>query len=88
MPWPNRLADGVYTFRGTRHQLPLSEPARAQRHPWPAALTNWTRRAGDESHAVLAPCCIPSRGYPFPLDVAIEYAVRTRAVPAGIPGSP
>ena len=26
VPWPNRLADGRYTFDGTGHQLPLTEP--------------------------------------------------------------
>ena len=27
-PWPNRIADGRYSFGGTDYQLPLSEPAR------------------------------------------------------------
>jgi len=28
IPWPNRIRDGRYTFDGTTHQLPLTEPAR------------------------------------------------------------
>jgi len=26
IPWPNRLADGAYTFEGTDHQVALTEP--------------------------------------------------------------
>src|SRR3954469_1623429 len=25
-PWPNRIRDGRYTFRGEKHQLALTEP--------------------------------------------------------------
>ena len=28
IPWPNRLADGRYSFDGSEHQLPLDEPER------------------------------------------------------------
>jgi aldose 1-epimerase len=28
IPWPNRIRDGRYTFKGVTQQLPLSEPAR------------------------------------------------------------
>ena len=27
IPWPNRVRDGRYMFRGRRHQLALTEPA-------------------------------------------------------------
>ena len=28
IPWPNRLAEGRYSFAGSEHQLPLDEPER------------------------------------------------------------
>jgi aldose 1-epimerase len=86
VPWPNRLADGTYTFRDTRYQLPLTEPARHNAIHGLLRWTNWTRRAGDESHAVLGTVLHPQPGYPFPLDVAIEYAVSDAGGPGEHPG--
>src|SRR6201995_3123546 len=28
IPWPNRLADGRYSFDGSHYQLPLTEPGK------------------------------------------------------------
>ena len=86
IPWPNRLADGAYTFRGARYQLPLTEPDRHNAIHGLLRWTNWTRRAGDESHAVLGTVLHPQPGYPFPLDVAIEYAVADAGGPGQRPG--
>ena len=75
LPWPNRLADGSYTFADTTYQVPLSEPDRHNAIHGLLRWSNWTRRAGDESHVVLGTVLHPQPGYPFPLDVAIEYTV-------------
>lgn len=75
IPWPNRLADGRYTWDGKAYQLPLSEPAtRTAIHgllrwrPWRVA-----RRGPDQ--VVMAARLHPMTGYPFCLDVEVEYAV-------------
>ncbi|QGN33044.1 aldose 1-epimerase family protein [Microlunatus sp. Gsoil 973] len=39
LPWPNRLRDGRFTFRGTRYELPLSEP---ERHNAIHGLVRWS----------------------------------------------
>ncbi len=72
-PWPNRLADGRYTFDGRDLQLDLSEPAR---HNAIHGLVRWraftpVHQAADR--VVLAHRLVPSPGYPFTLDLAVEY---------------
>jgi aldose 1-epimerase len=75
MPWPNRLEDGVYEFGGGRHQLPLNEPdARNAIH----GLVRWEAWAVEERHedrVVLAHTLHPQPGYPFSLELRIEYAL-------------
>ena len=38
IPWPNRLADGRYSFDGADHQLALTEP---ERHNAIHGLMRW-----------------------------------------------
>jgi len=75
MPWPNRLEDGAYEFGGSRHQLPLNEPdARNAIHGlvrWEA----WTVGERDEDRVVLGHTLHPQPGYPFSLELRIEYAL-------------
>lgn len=39
LPWPNRIRDGRYTFRGQEYDLPLSEP---ERHNAIHGLVRWS----------------------------------------------
>ena len=75
IPWPNRLADGRYRWDGTEYQVALSEPERHNAihgflrwRPWHAADI-----AADR--VVMATRLYPLTGYPFALDVRIEYAL-------------
>lgn len=75
VPWPNRLADGRYTFDGTDHQVAITEPDKHNAihgfllwRPWRAV-----ERAADR--VLMAARLHPLQGYPFALDVRIEYAV-------------
>ena len=75
MPWPNRIQDGTYEFAGTWHHLPLTEPgARNAIHglvrwvPWSIA-----ERAPDR--VVMEHTLNPQPGYPFTLELRVEYAV-------------
>lgn len=73
IPWPNRLADGAYTWDGTSHQLPLTEVAKHNAihgllrwHNWRAVEHTGDRvRLGIRLH--------PMPGYPFLLDVTMDY---------------
>ncbi|GAA4822647.1 aldose 1-epimerase family protein [Tomitella cavernea] len=73
IPWPNRLDGGRYTFDGAEHRTALTEPARGNAIH---GLLRWRpyalRRAAADAVTVGA-VVHPSPGYPFALDVEIEY---------------
>jgi aldose 1-epimerase len=75
VPWPNRIDGGRYTVAGTEYQLDLSEPTAGNAihglgrwAPWPAVR--------HEHHAVtLRQGLLGRTGYPFCLDIEVEYLV-------------
>jgi aldose 1-epimerase len=90
IPWPNRLADGRYNFDGEEHQVALTEP---EKHNAIHGLLRWrpwqpVNRGTDR--ITMAAVLHPLQGYPFTLDVQVEYrlgpdglTVTTIAVNAG-----
>jgi aldose 1-epimerase len=80
VPWPNRLGGGRYTFDGVDRQLALTEPDKGNAihgllrwRPWRAIEANGHR-------AVLGARIHPEPGYPFMLDVVIEYRLGERGL--------
>jgi aldose 1-epimerase len=75
IPWPNRLQDGTYEFAGSRHHLALTEPeARNAIHGlvrWAA----WSVGERDADRVVMEHTLHPQPGYPFSLDLSIEYSL-------------
>ncbi len=90
IPWPNRLQDGCYDFRGRRHQLPINEAAT---HTAIHGLVRWAGWAVSErgpDRVVMSHVLHPQPGYPFTLALRIEYqlsaaglSVQTTATNAG-----
>ena len=75
LPFPNRIEDGRYTFEGAEHQLPISEPAtNSALHGLTRWLT-WTPLRRTPSSVTLHQRLYPQDGYPFLLDLEIEYAL-------------
>ena len=72
-PWPNRVADGRYTWDGERHQLALNEPDRRNALHGLVAWASWTPTRVDDSSAVLTTRLRPQPGYPFQLDLTATY---------------
>lgn len=72
-PWPNRIVDGRYTFGGVGHQLALTEPARGQALHGLLAWTEFEDRLVLDDRVVLAAVIEPQTGYPFRIEVAVEY---------------
>lgn len=72
-PWPNRIVDGRYTFGGVEHQLALTEPARGQALHGLLAWTEFEDRLVLDDRVVLAAVIEPQTGYPFRIEVAVEY---------------
>jgi aldose 1-epimerase len=73
LPWPNRIRDGSYEFEGRCHQLPINDvPERDAIH----GLVRWAAWsvAGREPHRVVLRHSVhPQPGFPFSLDVVVEY---------------
>lgn len=74
-PWPNRLADGRYTFDGRELQLPLTEPARATALHGLSCWDDWTVSEASTDAATLVLDMPASPGYPFSLRVSVTYAL-------------
>ncbi|MBV9325768.1 MAG: aldose 1-epimerase family protein [Chloroflexi bacterium] len=90
LPWPNRLADGQYTFEGQQLQVPIDEVARNNAMHGLTRWLNWRLVAQEPSSIRVGHVVHPRSGYPFTLDLEIEYtlddsglSVRTRAHNSG-----
>jgi aldose 1-epimerase len=75
IPWPNRLEDGSYEHGGQRHQLPLTEPENGNAIHGLVRWASWTVAEREPHRVVLEHTLQPQTGYPFSLDIAIEYAL-------------
>lgn len=73
IPWPNRLADGRYTFAGRDLQLALTEPGKRNAIHGLVRFAQWEIVAQEEDCVVLAVRPAPQPGYPFALGVSVEY---------------
>ncbi len=93
IPWPNRLADGRFTWEGQEHQLDLTEPEKDNAIHGLLQWRNWAvlERTGDAVR--VGTRLHPTDRWPFALDVSVGYrlnddglSVETRA--RNIGGSP
>ena len=73
IPWPNRLADGTYTFDGVEQQVSLSEPEKNNAIHGFLRWRSWNATEHTEDRVVMATRLYPLKGYPFTLDVQVEY---------------
>lgn len=90
IPWPNRLADGRYRFDDTDHQVALTEPEKGNAIHGFLRWRPWSVRERADDRIVMGTRLHPRKGYPFALDVALEYTldpsgltVRTTATNVG-----
>ncbi len=73
VPWPNRLADGRYTFSGTDHQVALTEPEKNNAIHGFLRWRSWHCVRHDDAAVTMETRLHPLRGYPFGLHMAITY---------------
>lgn len=73
IPWPNRLADGRYTFEGDELQVPLTEPEKNNAIHGFLRWRPWQAIQHESDRVLLATRLHPRPGYPFRLDLEIEY---------------
>lgn len=72
-PWPNRVVDGCYDFDGVAHRLPLTEPGRGHALHGLVAWAAFAERIVQSDRVVLTTTIEPQSGYPFRVEVEVEY---------------
>jgi aldose 1-epimerase len=72
-PWPNRVAQGRWSWRGRTFQLGVNEPERDTALHGLVAYEPFQVVSHDEERVELAHDLSPSPGYPFSLRVEVDY---------------
>ena len=75
MPWPNRIDGGRYRFDGRDLQLPLTEASKGNAIHGLVRWASWRVIEHEPARAVLGHVLRPQPGYPFVLDLRIEYSL-------------
>lgn len=75
VPWPNRIESGRYTFDGEDYQVALTEPAQNNAIHGFGRWSNWVLREHEENRIVVGLRIHPQKGYPFLVDVNVEYVL-------------
>lgn len=75
VPWPNRLADGRYRFDATDHQVAVTEPDKHNAIHGFLRWRPWRAVERSSDRVVMAARLHPLEGYPFALDVQVDYAL-------------
>lgn len=71
-PWPNRVADGKYTFDGTEYQVALTEPERGNALHGLVAWIEFVPVAHSDNSLTLAGVIEPQAGYPWRVLLSVE----------------
>lgn len=75
IPWPNRLADGRYRFNGTDYQVALTEPTKNNAIHGFLHWRPWQALEHEVDRVVMGARLFPLQGYPFLLEVSVEYVL-------------
>lgn len=90
-PWPNRLGDGRYSFDGRELQLALTEPGKGNAIHGLLRWVPWRALEWDRDRVLMAARVHPQTGYPFDLELTVEYRLDeqglTVTTTAGNPGA-
>jgi aldose 1-epimerase len=69
VPWPNRVQDGSWSWRGESHQLVLTEPEQHNAIHGLVRWAPWSLVERDDASAVLMCVSHPQPGYPWTLEI-------------------
>jgi aldose 1-epimerase len=73
IPWPNRLGDGSYSFDGTDYQVALTEPEKHNAIHGFLHWRPWHPITRSSHQIVMGATLFPLEGYPFCLEVEVDY---------------
>ena len=74
-PWPNRITDGRYSYRGQTCQAPLNEPDRHDAIHGLARWLDWHEIARSDDSTTLACTIRPQPGYEWQLELQVAYTL-------------
>lgn len=77
VPWPNRVADGRWTYHGQTQQLALTEPAKGNAIHGLARFLSWRVADSAEGAVTLHAELNVQPGWPVPVAASITYAVHS-----------
>lgn len=86
-PWPNRIVDGEYSFGGVDHELALTEPARHHALHGLVAWTDFRVQEQADDRVVLATTVQAQQGYPYRVEVTVEYRLDAEGLHTTITGT-
>ncbi|HLR93913.1 MAG TPA: aldose 1-epimerase family protein [Jiangellaceae bacterium] len=72
-PWPNRIANGTYTFNASTQQLPLTEPSRGNAIHGLVSWVRWECVAQDDDSVTLRHRLVAQTGYPWELELRVTF---------------
>lgn len=75
IPWPNRVADGRYSFEGREHQLALTEPEKGNAIHGLLRWRNWSVLERSNAWVIVGTRLHPTDRWPFALEVSVGYAL-------------
>ena len=75
-PWPNRLGDGAYRWRDVQAQAALDEPQLGNAIHGLVRWLPWRLEAHAQNVVSLRCPLRPTPGYPFSLELQVEYRLR------------
>jgi len=84
IPWPNRIRDGRYEFEGVTLQLALTEPAARNAIHGLNRWVNWSLLDHSAASAIWGLELNPQPGYPFSLDLTIDYTLGDQGLRAEV----
>ena len=73
MPWPNRVADGVWHLDGIEQQLDLTEPDKHNALHGLLRYTGYRVIEQTPESVILGATVFPQHGYPFHLETSVRY---------------
>jgi aldose 1-epimerase len=73
IPWPNRLADGRYRFKGQDFQVALTEPEQGNAIHGFLRWQAWRADELEPDRVVMSARIHPCPGYPFEVDATVAY---------------
>ncbi len=74
-PWPNRVVDGRWTWRGRSHQLSITEPATGHALHGLVRTLSWDLVEQRQDQVEMDVLLLAQPGWPFPLHCTASYSL-------------